>query len=360
MLTPSRLKLARHRRGLTREQLSKLAGLTTRSLLAYENGTQRPSPDNLDRLAGALEMPTAFLQGGEVDEIPVEAISFRALSKITAGKRDMARSAGRIGLMLAQWIDQRRVPPRLDVPNLVGIDPQAAAETLRKQWELPAGGVDNMINLLEDHGVRVFCVAMDCHEVDAYSFVWNATPFVFLNTTKTAERTRFDAAHELGHLVLHAGTRPARGPQTEREADRFAGALLMPRPSILASGLRNASAEHIIAARKQWQVSATALAHRLHELSQLTDWGYRAACVDLTRLGHRNGEPGGIAPEHSRVITDTLHTTQPGTSLIAQAAGDLHLTVGELEKYIRGLLPAGSAATHRRTPPRRPTLTLLP
>ncbi|MEU8391470.1 XRE family transcriptional regulator [Micromonospora sp. NPDC048843] len=361
MLTPSRLKLARNRRGLTREQLSKLAGITTRSLLAYENGTQRPSPDNLDRLAGALDMPTAFLRGGDVDEIPVEVISFRALSKITAGKRDMARSAGRIAVMLARWIDQRRALPTPDVPNLVGADPEKAAEALRNQWELPAGGIDNMINVLEAHGVCVFCVAMDCREVDAYSFVWNATPFVFLNTTKTAERTRFDAAHELGHLVLHAGAaRPARGPQAEREADRFAGSLLMPRASILASGLRNASAEHIIAARSQWQVSAMALAYRLHELSLLTDWGYRAVCVDLARLGYRSGEPRGIAPEHSQLIADALQAAQPGPSLVAHAADDLHLTVAELETYIRGLIPAGGAVMHRRTPPRRPTLTLLP
>jgi Zn-dependent peptidase ImmA (M78 family)/DNA-binding XRE family transcriptional regulator len=359
MLTPSRLRLARHRRGFTREQLSKLTGITTRSLHAYEKGTQRPSADNLDRLAAALDMPIAFLQGDDVDEIPVEAISFRALSKITAGKRDMARSAGRIALMLAQWIDQRRTLPTPDIPNVAHLDPEKAAEALANRWKLPAGGVDNMINLLERHGVRVFCVAMDCHEVDAYSFVWDATPFVFLNTTKTAERTRFDAAHELGHLVLHAGIQRARGPQIEREADRFAGALLMPRASILASGLRNASAEHIIASRSRWQVSAMALAHRLHELSLLTDWGYRAVCVDLARLGYRDGEPGGIGPEHSKVIVDALQTTRPDSSLVTQAADDLHLTVEEVEKYVRGLLPTGDSTSHRRIP-RRPTLKLLP
>ncbi|GAB1644184.1 helix-turn-helix domain-containing protein [Krasilnikovia sp. MM14-A1259] len=359
MLTPSRLKLARNRRGLTREQLSKLAGITTRSLLAYENGTQRPTPDNLDRLASALDMPTAFLLGGDVDEIPLEAISFRALSKIPAGKRDMARSAGRIALMLAHWIDQRRAIPMPDVPDLADADPETAAETLRNRWELQRDGVDNMIRLLECRGVRVFCVALDCHEVDAYSFYWNATPFIFLNTTKTAERTRFDAAHELGHLVLHASARPARRPQTEREADRFASALLMPRASILASGLRNASAEHIIASRARWRVSAMALAHRLHELSLLTDWGYRAVCVELARLGYRSGEPEGIAAEHSQVIMEALKATQPDTSLVDQAASDLHLTVGELRKYIDGLLPTDSAS-HRRTPPRRPTLSLLP
>ena len=359
MLTPSRLRLARHRRGVTRERLSKLTSITTRSLLAYENGTQRPSSDSLERLASALDMPIEFLLGGDVDEIPVESISFRALSKITAGKRDMARSAGRIAVMLAQWIDQRQALPTPDVPSLADVAPEVAAETLSSQWKLPVDGTSNMINVLEAHGVHVFCVAMDCREVDAYSFVWNELPFVFLNTTKTAERTRFDAAHELGHLVLHDAARHVRGPQAEREADRFAGALLMPRTSVLASGLRNASAQHIIATRGQWQVSAMALAHRLHELSLLTEWGYRAVCVDLARLGYRDGEPGGITPEHSSTIMEALQTTRPDTSLLTEAAADLHLTVEELEKYVRGILPA-SATTHRRTPPRRPTLTLLP
>ena len=44
-----------------------------------------------------------------------------------------------------------------------------------------------------------------------------------------ARRRRFTQAHELGHILLgHAGD----GPQQEREADRFASALLMPAPVV--------------------------------------------------------------------------------------------------------------------------------
>ncbi|MEK2654790.1 ImmA/IrrE family metallo-endopeptidase [Pseudomonas aeruginosa] len=47
-------------------------------------------------------------------------------------------------------------------------------------------------------------MAEETSQVNAFS-CWRrgVTPFVFLNTQKSAEASRFDAAHELGHLVLH-------------------------------------------------------------------------------------------------------------------------------------------------------------
>ncbi|NTZ43826.1 ImmA/IrrE family metallo-endopeptidase [Altererythrobacter sp. SALINAS58] len=41
-------------------------------------------------------------------------------------------------------------------------------------------------------------------KVEAFSFWSGFRPFVFLDSDKTSgARERFDAAHELGHLVLH-------------------------------------------------------------------------------------------------------------------------------------------------------------
>ena len=49
--------------------------------------------------------------------------------------------------------------------------------------------------------------------MDAFSLIRDDRPFAFLNTDRSAERQRFDAAHELGHLLLHAGAAGARaGP----------------------------------------------------------------------------------------------------------------------------------------------------
>ena len=54
MLTPSRLEVARKRRGLTLTRLAGLTGLSTRSLSLYENGHQEPSEETLLHLAEVL------------------------------------------------------------------------------------------------------------------------------------------------------------------------------------------------------------------------------------------------------------------------------------------------------------------
>jgi len=257
-LTPSRLILARKRRGMTLVELSAATEVSVRSLSAYENGRQTPSPGVLRRLAAALDMPVEFLQAGDVDEIPVDAISFRAISKLTAGQRDTARGAGRIALLLAEWIEQRFHLPEAQVPSLPTLDPETAAEVVRARWGLGVAPLGSLVRLLEAHGVRVFSLAAECAAVDAFSFYWRQTPYVLLNTTKSGERGRFDAAHELGHLVLHSEHHVPHGPDAEQEANRFAAAFLMPRASVLAHGLNNATIDRILVAKQTWRVAAMA------------------------------------------------------------------------------------------------------
>jgi Zn-dependent peptidase ImmA (M78 family)/DNA-binding XRE family transcriptional regulator len=359
MLTPSRLTLARKRRGLTLVQLAAATGVSVRSLSGYENGRQEPGQDIQRRLAGVLDVPVGFLQAGDVDEIPVDAISFRAISKLTAGQRDTARSAGRIALMLAEWIEQRFHLPGPDVPSLPTLDPETAAEVVRARWGLGVAPLGNLVRLLEAHGARVYSLAADCAAVDAFSFVWRQTPYVLLNTAKSGERGRFDAAHELGHLVLHSEHRVPHGPDAEQEANHFAAAFLMPRASVLAHGLTDAGIDRILTTKQTWRVAAMALTHRLHELDLLTDWGYRTACVDLSRRGYRTSEPGGIPRETSPLLESVFQSLRAEGTSPADVARDLHITAAELNRHVFGLVPTAIDGGAARTPPMRPKLTLL-
>ncbi len=128
-LTPSRLVIARKRRGLTLTQLAGLTGLSTRSISLYENGHTEPSEDTLRQLALVLDVSPGFLRAAGVDEIPQDAVSFRALSKMTARERDRALSAGRVALLINDWIDARFRLPDTDIPGLAGHDPEAAADS---------------------------------------------------------------------------------------------------------------------------------------------------------------------------------------------------------------------------------------
>jgi Zn-dependent peptidase ImmA (M78 family)/DNA-binding XRE family transcriptional regulator len=358
-LTPSRLTLARKRRGLTIIQLAAAVGFTARSLSAYENGRQEPNPATLRRLAAALDVPVAFLTANDIGEIPIDAISFRALSKLTAGQRDTARAAARIALLLAEWIEHRFHLPQPDVPSLPRPDPETAAEVVRARWGLGVAPLGNLVRLLEAHGIRVFSLAADCAAVDAFSLVWHQTPYVLLNTTKSGERGRFDAAHELGHLVLHGEHRLPHGPDAEQDANRFAAAFLMPRASVLAHNLTGATIDHILAAKQTWRASAMALTHRLHELGLLTDWGYRTACVDLSRRGYRTAEPDGIPRETSPLLETVFHTLRAEGTSPTQIARDLHITTAELNRHVFGLVPTAIHGTTTPTPPKRPNLTVV-
>ncbi len=132
--------------------------------------------------------------------------------------------------------------------------------------------------------MRVFSLSVDAREVDAFPMWYGDIPFVFLNTKKTAERCRFDAAHELGHLVMHRHGAP-QGQEAEKEANAFASAFLMPRRSVLANAPRSATLKSLISHKKYWNVSAAALNYRLHSLNLTTDWTNRTLCIDLAKLG---------------------------------------------------------------------------
>ena len=55
-------------------------------------------------------------------------------------------------------------------------------------------------------------------EIDALSFFddESGSPFIFLNDTKSAERVRFDCAHELGHTVMHTHNKYVRNEVDNR------------------------------------------------------------------------------------------------------------------------------------------------
>ncbi|WP_328494661.1 XRE family transcriptional regulator [Streptomyces sp. NBC_00414] len=360
MTTASRIVLARKRRGLTVTRLAQMAGLTSRRLSDFENGRANPSPPSLRAIAAALEFPESFFGAEEVAELTVDSVSFRALSKMTASQRDIALSSGRLARVLHDWIGARFRLPAPDVPSLTsfsrlrseedqiphpgeaaGTDCPAeeAAVLVRARWGLGHAPIPHTVHLLEAHGVRVFSLSRDCPEVDAFSFWDRGIPFVLLSPEKTAERGRFDAAHELGHLVLHGEEQMPHGPQAEAEAHRFAAAFLMPRADVLAHAPRGASTTWILQAKRRWKVAAMALAHRLHELGLTTEWQYRSHCVELSRLGYRKAEPrSGVARETSQVLGKVFTALRDEGTRRADVARDLHLRPADLNDLIFGLI----------------------
>lgn len=325
---------------MTKRALAEAAGISTRSLSAYEseNADQEPNSDTVTRLADALRFPESFFTGPDLPEPRLAAASFRALSTLTARQQKQAFASAWFACSLASWLNDQFVLPAVDIPKLAGVDPETAAEAVRHEWGLGERPVANMLHILEVHGVRIFSLADECAEIDAYSF-WNSDgiPYVFLNTMKSAERSRMDAAHELGHLALHWGHDRARGRDAETEAKRFGSAFLMPRGSVLAEARRGARLSHIVHDKRRWGVSAAALAYRMHDLGLLSDWQYRSIYVEMSEKGYRRNEPNGMQREASQVLPkvfDALSDEHVTRSDVAEA---LCIPVEEIDRVVFGL-----------------------
>ncbi|MBJ9953193.1 ImmA/IrrE family metallo-endopeptidase [Acinetobacter seifertii] len=362
MFNMGRFDLARQRRGLTKRDLAHRLKVTDRTVSNWYNN-QEIDEKTLEKAAEILDFPLSFFYGNDVEKIQAESVSFRALSKMTAKKRDMAISQTILAEMISDWIDQNFELPHPNVPDLhelrsdfsiatiESIDeanegeinfyleysyPEACADTVRKAWGLGEQPIPNLIALLESKGIRVFSLTDEAQDVDACCRWTSGRPFIFLNTSRTAERCRFDLAHELGHLVMHKHG-IIEGIHVEQEANAFASAFLMPRRSLLADPLRIPSLKSILSKKEIWQVSAAALTYRYNKLGIITDWNATSIYKQLAQRG-RNNEPNPISHESSLLLDKVFQALAQENFDLSKLTNDLCLNLVEVSNLTFNLV----------------------
>lgn len=296
---PIRLSIARKRRMLTKKGFADLVGVAVHTIIRCEQGETCPTEATVAKFAEVLGFPVEFFYRSNIEMADPNMVSFRSQRAMTAAERDAALAAGALGFEISDWVESKFNLPEVRVPDLSLYDPETAAVLLRQDWGLGEEPISNMVHLLESKGVRIFSLAENTKRVNAFSLWRGDRPFVFLNTMKTAENSRFDAAHELGHLVLHQDGKTT-GRVAEDQANDFASALLMPKAAVLASIQNVYSIDQLITLKAKWRVSLSALTVRLHRLGVLTDWRYRDFCIQI-RTRYKDTEPAGINRERSVV-----------------------------------------------------------
>ena len=339
LFDPERLTLARELRGLTRQQLAERIGKTPSAVSQFESARARPDAQTIGRLLLALSLPASFFaQTADSPRIPVISIDvchFRSLRSASQKDRRMLLAKSSLLSALITFLESKvRLPEeRVTMLSTLPRDAEAIdalAEQVRAQWGLGLGPIGNMQNLLERKGVVVIPIDEGCHEVDAFS-LWNGTrPCVFLVMEKgSTSRTRMDAAHELGHLVMHADV-SAGSPELEQQANQFGAAFLMPRSAFYHEAPRRLHWDQIWELKRRWKVSAAAIVRRTYDLGIFSEATYRRAFVHLNQIGARTHEPHEPAAEAPVMVRKALDVVAPTWPLpaIADALGvsavDLH------------------------------------
>lgn len=339
MFNHRRLVLARKRRKMTARALATTIGVTPITISRWENGNNEPEDASVDAIASALRFPRGFFFAGDYDDLPKEAASFRSMSAMTTKERDAALAAGSIAYLFNDWTAERFNLPAADVPNL-GADFNAgdAAQAVRDYWDLGQKPIPNMIKLLEAKGVRVFSLCEDTKNVDAFSCWRNNQPFIFLNTYKSTERSRFDAAHELGHLVLHRHGPAQDSRHAEAEANEFASNFLMPFDDLVGRIHFITHVNELVQAKKRWGVSVAALAYRLNKLNIVSEWQNRSLQIEINRQKYRTKEPDSLPAEESIIWPQVLSALWSERITREHIAAELMVPLHELEGILFKLM----------------------
>ena len=173
----------------------------------------------------------------------------------------------------------------------------------RTFWRLGDGPIPHIVRLLESNGVVTARLPAATAELDAFSCWIADTPYIVLVANKqAADRSRFDAAHELAHLLMDRSTPPG-DVAVERRAHEFAAEFLAPTASIRPLLPKRVDWSRIAALKLQWGVSMAMLVRRMRDLSCISDVTYQRAMIFMSRQGWRTQEPVEIGdPETPELL----------------------------------------------------------
>lgn len=302
-----RLKQAREALGLTATSLAQAIGVTKQAVSRWESGLDSPRPELFDRLCDLLGQPAYFFLHPVDANLQRGTRFYRSLASTTALARQKADArnfwAREAANYVLHYVEFPRVNfPTWDVPHpsLLNMrDVEAWANQTRAFWGLGEGPIANLLRVTENNGALVIRDYLEAEGLDALS-EWlqpEGIPLIVLNADKeSAVRSRLDLAHELGHLILHRSVTPddlkkgALFKQIERQAFRFAGALLLPERPFLAD-LYSLSLDALRALKPKWKVAIAAMIHRLSDLKVLSEEQERRFWINYSRRGWRGHEP---------------------------------------------------------------------
>ncbi len=356
---PGRLTQALAARGLSQVALAGMVGVSPATISKWKSGQQSPEAEALQSLAQVINVnPEWFTRPlPEKCSLPL----FRSNASAHAQARTMLEArlewAQDIALALSEFVDfpDVNLPKRAfsDPEQITSADIEHAADECRELWNLGRRAVPDLAMAVEGAGVILVREETGISSIEGLS-AWSQAlnrPIILLASDKqNGFRSRFDLAHELGHLILHKGiersTDPARHKLMEDQAHRFAGAFLLPAESFAMDVKSPVTLDSLLLLKQRWGVSVAAMVMRLWALKVIDD---DAKGLLFKRRSARWGvkaEPGddGRTPEQARLLKRTIELLESSgvmpvdavSAYVGLAANDIEMLAGLPEHYLSG------------------------
>ena len=281
-LLPERIREAREARGYTMEEFAEHLGVTKQAVGQYETGQVVPTGRMLSLIIGVTGQPPGFFTADRKRNASGFGVPFwRSLKRMDRPNR--LRISRRLAwafdvvTYIENFIDLPRVNIRIidwDYDTATDEDIERAAEQVRDHWALGRGAIFHLSALLESNGIIIVKEKVKCDDMDAVSRWQGGRPYILCSADEDKDylpRKNFDLAHELGHLILHYGVEVCSDnlAKVEAQANRFAGAFMLPRETF-AKDVLSSSLDYFIGLKKHWRVSAQSMIYRSKDLGLLS------------------------------------------------------------------------------------------
>jgi Zn-dependent peptidase ImmA (M78 family)/transcriptional regulator with XRE-family HTH domain len=271
---PERIREAREARGLTPEEFAELLNVSRQAVAQFETGQASPSGEVMAKIIGITAQPPLFFVTPR-ERARTGVPFWRSLKRMEQHHR--RRIARRLEWTrdIAAYVDRFIELPGVNLPKIefdvefaTNDEIELVAETLRDHWKLGRVRVRNLASVLEENGIILVHETVECPDMDAVSCWQGGRPFILSSAEiNSGPRSTYNLAHELGHIVLHAGVEVSAEnlSQIEKQANRFAGAFLLPRETFSQEVL-GTSVSYFKSLKKRWGVAIAAMAYRCRDL----------------------------------------------------------------------------------------------
>jgi Zn-dependent peptidase ImmA (M78 family)/DNA-binding XRE family transcriptional regulator len=338
---PERLTFAREAAGLNQVQLANRVGITSSAISQFESGRMAPGADTVAKLALVLKCPPQFFRSGARPCLDMSSCVFSNHRGVPLNERRRVVRLATIVSWLTDELESRGADQGEDVVGLQGqfetadAGPEAVARLVRDRLELGDGPIEDVVAVLEDMGI----VVVGWSGVSTGPFAgWRSdgVPVAFFDPDSLAPAClRFEAARQLGHLVMHGAG--AVDTNATKGADAFALAFLMPATTFGREYPTPMNWTHLRILKRRWGVSLEEMTRRALQLSLISEATFRRRCTELNERGWRGNEPDEPSREFPRRIVDAVEAAvESGRPL-----SDLAMAMAVDPAMLRGLLADG-------------------
>lgn len=338
-----RLKSARIIKGYSMDDLVTAMGniLSKMTISKYEKGQLAPNSTVVIALSKALGQPVDYFF--RPISFQVKSVMFRKKkSKLSVKQENSIKES--ISDLVERYITIEEICNKIapfESPFKGKISSPAhvkeAAVELREKWNVGTDGIVNVIELLEEHGIKV----MEIKAPDSFdglsSMVNNKYPVIVLNKNFSSERKRFTALHELGHILLTFKNSVSE-KEEESLCNLFANEMLILErvfKGLFGEFRHDISYQELRSIQLQYGISCDALMYKAKDNGIISEQRYKTyyyqknRSPEFKKMVEKSLYPSEVSNRFNRLVYNALSNE---LITVSKAASLLHQSVEQVRR----------------------------